>query len=119
MTMHRMAAGAFARLRTLRSFERRCLAFLKTKEDFDLVQEIGYHEDLGTPLTLKQVFQLGIASVATVQRRLKRLKDHGYVRNSRSTTDRRTVELTVSPKLRRIYDQYAALLARGGNNRHG
>jgi DNA-binding MarR family transcriptional regulator len=113
-----MAAGAFARLKALRSFERRYLAFLKTKEDFDLVQEIGYHEDAGTPLTLKQVFQLGIASVATVQRRLKRLRDQGHIRQSRSRSDRRTVELGVSPKLRRIYEQYAALLARGGNNRH-
>ncbi|OFW25853.1 MAG: hypothetical protein A3H97_10315 [Acidobacteria bacterium RIFCSPLOWO2_02_FULL_65_29] len=81
------------------------------------MHEIGYYEDTGVPLSLKRLFQHGIGSVATVQRRLKRLKDLGLIRNQRSRTDRRSIELSVSPKLRRIYEQYAALLARGANNR--
>ena len=36
----------------------------------------GYHQPKGKPLTLKQLFLLGVGSIATVQRRLRRLSSH-------------------------------------------
>jgi hypothetical protein len=48
--------GAFERLRALRAFKKRSLPFVKSLEDFDPVIEIGYHQEQGKALTLKQVY---------------------------------------------------------------
>jgi len=74
--------------------------------------EIGYHEELGRPLTLKRLFLQNIGSVATVQRRLSRLKRLGVVLQTRSPRDRRNLELSVSPEVRRLYRRLDRLLAR-------
>ena len=79
----------FERLRTLRTFEKQHLSFLRTVEDHDLVCEIGYHQAEGRALTLKQIFLLDVGSVATVQRRLRRLKQLGVVHQHRSAADGR------------------------------
>lgn len=102
----------FERLRALRAFEKRSLPFVKSLEDFDLVIEIGYHQEQGKALTLKQVYLLGIGSVATVQRRLSVLKEMGVVLLKRSKEDARTFELTLSPKVCKTYRQYGDLLDR-------
>ena len=64
----------FAKLRALREFERRHLKQLSTVEDLDLVCEIGFHQEKGQPLSIKQLYLLNLASVATIQRRLRRLR---------------------------------------------
>jgi hypothetical protein len=102
----------FERLRALRAFEKRSLPFLKSLEDFDLVVEIGYHQERGETLTLKQLYLLGIGSIATVQRRLSVLKEIGVVLLKRSKEDARSFELTLSPKVCKTYRQYGALLDR-------
>jgi DNA-binding MarR family transcriptional regulator len=102
----------FERLRALRAFEKRSLPFLKSLEDFDLVVEIGYHQERGETLTLKQLYLLGIGSIATVQRRLSVLKEMGVVLLKRSKEDARSFELTLSPKICKTYRQYGALLNR-------
>jgi hypothetical protein len=107
----------FHRLKALREFERQELAFLKTLEDRDLVCEIGLRQALGEPLTVKQVFLLGLGSVPTVQRRLARLRKLGILQHRRSDADRRSVEVTLSPKALRALDRYADLLAPQGEAR--
>ena len=102
----------FAKLRELRVFQRRQLPSLHSIEDFDVVLEIGYHQDLGHPLTLKRLFLQNVGSIATVQRRLGRLKRLGIVQQTRSARDRRNLELTVSPEIRRLYGRMGKLLAR-------
>jgi MEDS: MEthanogen/methylotroph, DcmR Sensory domain len=101
----------FAQLRALAEFRRRHLPFLKTIEEHDLVREIGHHQVLGAPLTLKQLLLIGIGSVATVQRRLRRLKRLGVIRQSRSQADRRVIELTLGPDCMRAFGKYGILLA--------
>jgi DNA-binding MarR family transcriptional regulator len=100
----------FTKLSALRAFEKRHMRALRTIEDFELVHAIGYHQELGQPMTMKQVYLLGVASVATVQRRLRRLRQHGLVHQIRSKDDGRALELCLSPKLVKLYSKYAELL---------
>src|SRR5207237_1290712 len=79
----------FKRLTQLSQFRRRHLSFIQTLEDLDLVREIGLHQSQRDPLTLKVLFLKGIASVATVQRRLSRLKRLGVVCQSKVEHDNR------------------------------
>jgi hypothetical protein len=87
------------------------MPFLESLEDEGIVREIGLHQVLGAPLTLKRLLMLGVGSVATVQRRLQRLKRRGVVLESRSDDDRRLIELTLSPSCMRTFGKYEALLA--------
>jgi DNA-binding MarR family transcriptional regulator len=105
----------FEKLRALRAFEKQYLDFFSTVEDHHLVGEIGYYQSKGKPLTLKQLFLLDVGSIATVQRRLRRLKELGLVQQRRSTSDRRTVELSLSPKCIRIFAKYGALMSAKGS----
>ncbi len=99
----------FEELRALRAFGKRHLDFFSTAEDHHLIGEIGYQQAKGKPLTLKQLFLLGIGSIATVQRRLRRLKELGLVQHRRSASDRRAVELTLTPKCARTFAKYETL----------
>ena len=101
----------FAHMRALAEYRRRHLPFLKSLEDHDLAWEIGHYQVLGAPVTLKQLLAMGIGSVATVQRRLQRLKRLGVVRPSGSETDRRVTELTLSPGCMRAFGKYGMLLS--------
>lgn len=112
-----LVQGTFHRLKALREFERRELAFLKTLQDRDLVCEIGLRQALGEPLAVKQVFLLGLGSVPTVQRRLARLRRLGVLQHRRSDADRRSVEITLSPQALRALARYADLLAPQGEAR--
>jgi DNA-binding MarR family transcriptional regulator len=102
----------FSTLRALRAYEREHLPFLLTLEDFDVIREIGYHQESGTPLTLKLLFLQNIGSVATIQRRVRRLKRLGVVHQRRSDADRRNVELTVDPEVLNAYKRMSSLLKR-------
>ena len=90
-------------LRALRAFEKQHLHFLTTAEDRDLVCEIGYAQARGSPLGMKQLLLLGVGSPATLHRRLRRLRDLGLLHYGRSTRDRRSVEVTLSPRLLQVY----------------
>jgi hypothetical protein len=111
LTIPARAMSVFGKLRELRAFQRRQLPFLLSIEDFDVVAEIGYHQDQGHPLTLKLLFLENLGSVATVQRRLSRLKRLGVVHHQRSSRDKRNLELTVSPEVRRVYKSMGKLLS--------
>ena len=109
------AAGStvFGTLREFRAFEKRHMGFLRTIEEHDLVLEIGYHQATRAPLMLKQLFLLDIGSVATIRRRMRRLRHLGAVLQKRSEADRRAVKITLSPKLLKIFARYGELLTSG------
>jgi len=102
--------GVFDALRMTRAFKRRHLDFLQTREDCDVIVEIGFHQERGTPLTVKQLQLLGLASAPTLQRRLRRLRQVGAVVRRKSSADGRAVELVLSPKLLRTYAKYEDLI---------
>src|SRR3954468_1458051 len=104
----------FAKLRALRIFQKRHLDFVRSMEDFDLLQEVGFHQEIGRPLSMKQLYLLDVASVATVQRRLRRLKQLGAVILRRSEHDGRSVQLTLSPKVLKTYLKYGELIGLNG-----
>ena len=101
----------FANMRVLAELRRRHLPFLKTSTEVDMAREIGHHQVLGAPITLKQLAVSGIGSMATLQRALQRLKRLGLVREKRSLADKRAVELTLSPGAMRAFSQYGTGLA--------
>jgi DNA-binding MarR family transcriptional regulator len=86
------------------------MPFVKTLEDQDLIREIGFSQAAGHPLSLKQLFSHGIASVATVQRRLARLKHLGIVEQTKADHDRRLVRLTLTPAARKLYMRWGQQL---------
>ena len=100
----------FKKLRKLRALQRRLLPDLETLQDFDILGEIGYHEERGAPVTLRQLLLRGIGSVATVQRRLQRLKRLGLVLPERSPRDKRRLHLRISAGVRSAYAQKELLL---------
>ena len=69
---------------------------IKTYKDFDILIEIGYHQEKGCPLTLKQLMLLKIASQATVRRYLSNLVRDGMVEKFESVDDQRSVMLRLS-----------------------
>lgn len=108
----RPALALFGTLRAFRAFEKRHLHFARTMEDRDLVQEIGYHQEMGRPLSQKALFLLDIGSVATVQRRLRRLHHLGIIHRQRAERDRRLMEFTLTPKVLAVFERYGELLKR-------
>jgi len=101
----------FNRLSTIRAFEKANLPFLATVEDFDIVCVIGLHQERASPLQLKQLYLEGIGSYATVSRRLGRLRSAGHVLAVPSDADRRSIVLTLSLQLQKIYQRYDTCLA--------
>lgn len=69
---------------------------IRTYKDFDILIEIGYHQEEGCPLTLKQLMLLKIASPATVRRYLNHLVSDGMVEKFESVDDQRSVMLRLS-----------------------
>jgi DNA-binding MarR family transcriptional regulator len=108
----------FERLRALKEFEKQHLGVLASVEDQNLVREIGYHQSLGAPLTLKQLFLQDIGSVATVQRRLRRLRQLGVLEQRRSRSDRRAVEVMLKPKYVVLFRRYGELMFQTPGYRH-
>lgn len=100
----------FRALKASGDFRRRHMSFLQTLEDQDLLREIGFSQAAGRPLSLKQLFLHGIASVATVQRRLARLRRLGIVAQTRSNHDKRVLKLTLTPTARNLYVRWGRLI---------
>ncbi len=100
----------FTGLRKIREFERLQLPFLKSVVDFDIVIEIGYAEEEGQPLTLKQLFLLNISSRTTVRRKLARLIEQGIVFRRKHVNDRRASLLNISPSSIKLLGKYGGTL---------
>ena len=101
---------AFKKLKTIREFEKARMPHLRSHEDFDIVIEVGYHEDLGQPLTLKCLLLIGITSASTTQRRVHALVEAGILTRTRSDIDRRSLQLGVSSQTRKLVDRYVHIL---------
>ena len=100
----------FAALRKIREFERGQLPFIKSIIDFDIVIEIGYAEEQGQSLTLKQLFLLNICPRTTVRRRLAKLIEQGVVARCKDTNDQRAAILTLSPSSLKLMGKYGGTL---------
>ena len=96
----------FTGLKQIREFERRQLPFLRSVVDFDIVIEIGYAEEQGQPLTLKQLFLLNIRSRTTVRRKLRRLIEQGIVMRRKHANDHRARLLTISASTVKLLGKY-------------
>ena len=100
----------FASLRQIRHFERAQLPFLKSILDFDIVIEIGYAEEIGQPLTQKQVLLLNLSSRTTVRRRLASLIARGVVKRRKNARDQRSSLLSISSSSIRLLGKYGGIL---------
>ncbi len=100
----------FTGLKQIREFERRQLPFLKSVADFDIVIEIGYAEEQGQPLTLKQLFLLNLSSRTTVRRKLARLIEQGIVMRRKHAKDQRASLLTISAPTVKLLGKYGGTL---------
>jgi len=65
-------------------------------------------------MTMKDLMRLEIASAATLQRRLRRLKARGAIVQTRSPTDARVTEIALSPRVRKTFARYFELLGIAG-----
>ena len=104
-------------MRAARAYKNKHLHQLQTVEDYRLVEEVGFHQERGRPLAMKNIYLLGIASIATVQRRIKRLRDLGIVIPLKSERDARVVQLTLSPRMQKAYAGYSRILSVSGDHR--
>src|SRR5471030_1098788 len=100
----------FTGLKKIREYERRQLPFLKTVVDFDIVIEIGFAEEQGQPLTLKQLFLLNISSRTTVRRKLATLIERGIVVRRKHVNDNRASLLHISPSSVKLLGKYGSTL---------
>ena len=101
----------FSGLRKIRAFERLQLPFLRSIVDFDIVIDIGYVQEQGQPLTLKQLFLLNISSRTTVRRKLAMLIEQGIVIRRKHANDNRANLLLNSPSTAKLLGKYGSTLA--------
>jgi DNA-binding MarR family transcriptional regulator len=100
----------FTGLKKIREFERLQLTFLRSVVDFDIVIEIGYAEEQGQPLTLKQLLLLNFCSRTTVRRKLARLIEQGIVIRRKHANDHRSSLLIISPPSVKLLGKYGGTL---------
>jgi DNA-binding MarR family transcriptional regulator len=100
----------FTGLKKIREFERLQLPFLKSIFDFDIVIEIGYAEEQGRPLTLKQLFLLNICSRTTVRRKLATLIERGFVIRRKHAKDHRASLLMIAPSGVKLLSKYGGTI---------
>ncbi len=100
----------FTGLKKIREFERLQLPFFKSVADFDIVIEIGYAQEQGQPLTLKQLLLLNIRSRTTVLRKLARLIEQGIVIRRKHANDHRSSLLVISPSSIKLLGKYGGAL---------
>jgi DNA-binding MarR family transcriptional regulator len=100
----------FTGLKKIRDFERRHLPFLRSVIDFDIVIEIGYAEEQGQPLTLKQLLLLNICSRTTVRRKLATLIEQGIIIRRKHANDHRASLLMIAPSGVKLLSKYGGTL---------
>src|SRR5450759_2431781 len=100
----------FTGFKKIREFERLQLPFLKSVADFDIVIEIGYAEEQGQPLTLKQLFLLNIRARSTVRRKLARLIEQGIVIRRKHVNDQRSSFLIISSSSIKLLSKYGGII---------
>jgi DNA-binding MarR family transcriptional regulator len=100
----------FAGLRKIREYQKGQLPFLRSLVEFDIIVEIGYAEERGEPITLKQLLLLNICSRTTMRRKLAQLIEQQVVHRHKNSRDRRANVLGVSPGSLRLLTRYGQML---------
>jgi DNA-binding MarR family transcriptional regulator len=100
----------FQQLRRLQGFKRKQFPCLHSPLDSAVIVEIGYYEERGHLLTIKELLLLKLGAPATVRRRLQRLVDFGLVHKRRANHDRRICHLEIDPSVRRRFAKYLRLI---------
>lgn len=111
---HRDVTDTFKQLTRLRAFEKKFLPYLVTIEDFDIVRSIGVRQETGKLFLLKHLYLEGIGSVATVTRRLNKLRAQGTLIALPHGADKRNITLTLAPTVLKAYARYGVLLTSMG-----
>jgi DNA-binding MarR family transcriptional regulator len=106
MDLNKNEMTLFAALRRMRELERKHLPFVRSLAEFDLIIEIGFHEERGKPLTLKQLLTLGVCARTTLRRKLNSLVEQGVVMRTRRESDARAVVLGISKSAFQRLDRY-------------
>jgi len=101
----------FTGLKKIREYERLQLPFFKSFADFDIVIEIGYAEEQGHPLTLKQLLLLNIISPTTARRKLARLIEQGIVIRRKQVNDHRASFLIIAHSSVKLLGKYSGTLS--------
>jgi DNA-binding MarR family transcriptional regulator len=101
----------FTALKKMREHQRTTLPFLKSIIDFDIVIEVGYAEEEGNPLTLKQLLLLKLSSRTTVRRKLARLIEQGVIKTRKNARDGRSSHLLISPGSQKLFGKYNSAMA--------
>jgi DNA-binding MarR family transcriptional regulator len=100
----------FTGLKKIRELERVQLPFLRSVIDFDILIDIGYAEEQGQPLALKQLFLLNISSRTTVRRKLAKLVEQGIVVRRKDADDHRASLLIISSSTAKLLAKYVTAL---------
>ena len=100
----------FTGLKKIREFERQHLPFLNSIADFHIVVEIGYAEEQGQALTLKQLFLMNICSRTTVRRKLARLIEQGIIIRRKRANDQRASHRTIAASSVKLLGKYCGTL---------
>jgi len=90
----------------MRDLERKHLPFVRSLAEFDLIIEIGYHAERGSPLTQKHLLALGICTRTTLRRKLNVLIEQGVLERARHDDDGRAVVFQVSRSALQRLDRY-------------
>ncbi len=101
----------FGALKKMREYQRGQMPFLKSIIDYDIVVEVGYAEEEGNPLTLKQLLLLKLSSRTTVRRKLARLIEQGVIRTRKNARDGRSSHLLISPSSLKVFGKYGTIMA--------
>jgi DNA-binding MarR family transcriptional regulator len=100
----------FTGLKKIREYERQQLPFLKSVIHFDILIEIGYAEEQGQPLTLKQLFLVNVSSRTTVRRKLAKLIEQGIVIRRKHANDHRASLLIISSSTVKLLAKYVGAI---------
>ena len=98
-------------LELMRRYEKRCFPWMQSIEDRDLIAIIGTRQGANKDgVTCKQLYLAGIAPVATVQRRLRRLIRLGILQKRQSGRDARVFYVCLSDAAEGSVESYVAFL---------
>jgi hypothetical protein len=100
----------FAGFMKMREYQRGQLPLLRSIVEWDIVIEIGYAEERGHPITLKQLLLLNICSRNTLRRKLAQLIGQQIVLRRQNSHDRRANMLVISPGTLRLLTRYGQML---------
>jgi|SRR6185437_16124425 len=98
----------------LREFERNELRFIGSLEDLDLVWVIGYAQQMGKPVGLKDLLNGEYGAPKTLRRRLERLRRLLIVEYTRFEGDGRRVQLSLTAETLRRIDKYKQFILENG-----